>query len=184
MNMEADYYIAAGDLVSWARGLEAAGEVMRRRADKVFVMPGNHESESDITHFCQQFGFRSLHGQAVELDGFHIVGLGYSNPTPFHTPGEFSEAEIAQRLDSFRGLKPMILICHCPPKDTPLDGSKPGAHFGSSAVAQFIATEQPVRFYCGHIHECEGVVAVLGSTVGQNVGKRGVMLDLQVLAAI
>ena len=182
MDIEADYYIAAGDLVSWCRGLEAAGEVMRKHAGKMFVIPGNHESEPEIDRFCQQFDFAALHGRSIELGGFQIAALGYSNPTPFNTPGEYTEAEIAKRLEPFRGLKPLILVCHCPPKDTPLDGATAGAHFGSTAIAEFIAAEQPIRFYCGHIHECEGVVAELGTTIGQNVGKRGVLLNLDILA--
>ena len=32
MDIEADYYFAAGDLVSWARGLDKMGEIMKRRA--------------------------------------------------------------------------------------------------------------------------------------------------------
>lgn len=179
MDTEADYYIAAGDLVNWAKGLEATGEIMRKHAGKLYVIPGNHESESGITQFCEQFGFESLHGRSIKIDGYHIAALGYSNPTPFNTPGEYSEAQIAQRLAPFAALQPLILICHCPPKDTPLDGVKLGAHFGSTAVAEFIAAQQPVRFYCGHIHECEGVVAQLGKTIGQNVGRRGALFDLQ-----
>ena len=178
MDTEADYYIAAGDLVSWSRGLDAVGEIMHRHAERMFVMPGNHESEAEIAAFCGKFGFEMLHGRAIELGGYHVAGLGYSNPTPFNTPGEYSESQIAGKLQQFAGLKPLVLICHCPPKDTPLDGNKPSAHFGSSAVAEFIAKEQPWRFFCGHIHECEGVIAQLGQTVGQNVGKRGALLEL------
>ena len=51
MEVEADYYIAAGDLVSWARGLDKMGAVMKRRAGKVWVLPGNHESTQDIESF-------------------------------------------------------------------------------------------------------------------------------------
>jgi uncharacterized protein len=182
MDTEADYYFAAGDLVNWDKGLDAAGEVMRKRAGKMFVIPGNHETESGIARFCDQFGFTALHGRSVEIDGFHIAALGYSNPTPFNTPGEYAEPEIAARLTPFAELKPLILICHCPPKDTPLDGAKPGAHFGSTAVAEFLRASQPVRFYCGHIHECEGVVTQMGSTIGQNVGRRAALLDLANLA--
>ena len=178
METEADYYIAAGDLVSWSRGLEAVGEIMHRHAGRMFVMPGNHENEADISDFCVKFGFEMLHGRVVELGGYHLAGLGYSNRTPFNTPGEYSESQIAAMLEHFAGLKPLILICHCPPKNTPLDGNKPSSHFGSTAVGAFIAQEQPWRFYCGHIHECEGVIAQLGETVGQNVGKRGALLEL------
>ena len=52
VNMEADYYFAAGDLVSWARGLDNAGEILKRRAGKTFVIPGNHESAADVAALC------------------------------------------------------------------------------------------------------------------------------------
>jgi Icc-related predicted phosphoesterase len=32
-----------------------------------------------------------------------VAGLGYSNPTPFNTPGEYSEKELAARLAGFAG---------------------------------------------------------------------------------
>lgn len=176
--MEADYYFAAGDIVSWARGLERAGEMLARRAGKVYVIPGNHESESDIAGMCERHGLINLHGLSIQAAGFHIAALGYSNPTPFHTPGEYSEAEIAGRLAPFAELKPLILICHCPPKGTALDRAGAGLHFGSSAVKQFLEEHQPAYFFCGHIHEAEGARTNIGNTKGVNVGKRGFLLEI------
>src|SRR5262245_44273059 len=99
MAIEADYYFAAGDLVSWARGLDKMGEVMKHRADRVYVLPGNHESEQDIATFCGRFGFTNFHGAALSVNGTRIAGLGYSSPTPFDTPGEYSEEELSRRLE-------------------------------------------------------------------------------------
>src|SRR5579863_506580 len=98
MEIEADAYFAAGDLVSWARGLDQMGEILKRRASRVYVLPGNHESESDIAAFCQRHGFVNFHGGTMDVGGIHLAGLGYSSPTPFNTPGEYSEEELAQRL--------------------------------------------------------------------------------------
>ena len=181
MDTDADYYIAAGDVVSWGRGLDAAGEVMKAKADKVWVLPGNHESVRDIGLYCEKFKFGNLHGRSFVADGFHVAGLGCSNPTPFNTPGEYSEAELGDKLRAFEALKPLVLVCHCPPKNTPLDRVNDRMHFGSTSVAEFITAHQPVRFFCGHIHEAEGVTATLGETVGTNVGKRGFLLDLGTL---
>ena len=178
MAIEADYYFAAGDLVSWAKGLDKMGEVMKARAGKVWVLPGNHESEQDISSFCQRFGFSDFHGGIMEVAGVQVAGLGYSTPTPFDTPGEYSEEEMASRLDKFRDLKPLVLICHAPPLNTPLDRIRAGLHAGSSAVRDFIEARQPTHFFCGHIHEAEGVVTQIGSTRAQNVGKKGYLLDL------
>src|SRR5215831_16138711 len=101
MRIEADYYFAAGDLVSWGRGLDEMGRVMQSRADRVYVLPGNHESDEDIEEFCARFGFRDFHGGSFEASGLHWGGLGYSNPTPFDTPGEYTEQELAARLSKF-----------------------------------------------------------------------------------
>lgn len=178
MDVEADHYFAVGDLVNWARGLDAAGEILTRRAGKLSVIPGNHESESDIARLCETYGLTPMHGRTVEMGGFHVAALGYSNPTPFHTPGEYSEQEIASRLEPFAGLKPMILVCHCPPLGTPLDRAGDGRHFGSSAIAKFIEAQQPEWFFCGHIHEAAGVEATLGRTRGRNLGKKGYLLEI------
>ncbi|MBM3783543.1 MAG: hypothetical protein FJW30_04235 [Acidobacteria bacterium] len=176
--IEADIYVCAGDLVSWARGLDAMAEPLRPLGERVWMLPGNHESESDIARLCDANGFLSLHGKSFAIDGIHVAGLGYSNPTPFQTPGEYTEAQIEQKLSAFAGLQPLVLICHCPPRDTDLDGLKPGAHFGSTAVREFLRNHKPARFFCGHIHECEGKDVVVDQTRGINVGKRGFLLDL------
>jgi uncharacterized protein len=174
--IDADAYFAAGDLVSWARGLDKMGEVMKGRRDRVYVLPGNHESASDIAEFCERFGFVDFHGATAEVSGVRFAGLGYSTVTPFDTPGEYSEEEIAQRLEKFAAWKPQVLICHSPPLGTPLDRIKEGLHAGSRAVREFIEKHQPAHFFCGHVHEAEGVVIQIGATRAMNVGKKGYLL--------
>jgi len=178
MDIEADLYVAAGDLCTFARGLDELAPILARRADKLRILPGNHEDAHQIDAFCHQHGFQTLHGQSFVLNGFHIAGLGHSNPTPFHTPGEDSEQTIAANLEAFAGLKPLVLICHCPPLDTPLDEAAPGRHLGSTAVRGFIDKHQPAWFVCGHIHEAAGRDVLLGKTHGVNAGKQGYLLEL------
>jgi uncharacterized protein len=176
--MEADYYFAAGDLVSWGRGLEQMGELLQRRAERMYVLPGNHESPEDITRICERFGLHDFHGVHFEADGWHIAGLGCSTPTPFNTPGEYSEPEMQERLEPFESLDPLVLICHCPPRNTALDRIHKGLHAGSTAVHEFIDRRQPAHFLCGHIHECAGVTVQMGNTRAMNVGKAGFLLEL------
>jgi len=177
MAMEADAYIAAGDLVSWARGLDKMGEIMKSRAERVYVLPGNHESERDIASFCDRFGFVNFHGKTAEIGGTRFAGLGYSTHTPFDTPGEYSETELAERLDSFVEWQPQVLVCHSPPFGTPLDRIRDGLHAGSRSVREFIERCHPAHFFCGHIHEAEGVVFQIGPTRAINVGKPGYLLE-------
>lgn len=178
MEIEADAYVAAGDLCTWSRGLDAMGEILASRAGRVWVLPGNHESETQIDALCASRGLNALHGRTFPFGGYTVAGLGYSNPTPFNTPGEYSEAELAGRLEAFSGLNSLILICHCPPKGTILDQTGPGVHLGSTAVAAFIETAQPRYFVCGHIHEAAGRRALLGQTEAHNAGKAGILLEL------
>jgi Icc-related predicted phosphoesterase len=178
MNVDAEYYFAAGDLVSWARGLDKMAEPMKRRAGKVYVLPGNHESERNIADFCERHGFVNFHGGTLDVGGTHVAGLGYSTATPFETPGEYSEEEMAARLEKFVAWKPSVLICHAPPLDTDLDKIGTGLHAGSRSVRDFIEKYQPAHFFCGHIHEAEGVVIRMGATRAQNVGKKGYLLEV------
>ncbi len=181
MDIEADYYFADGDLTNWGRGLDQLGPIMRQRAERMYVLPGNHESEDDIARFCEQYGFHNFHGKSIRMGKFAVAGLGYSNPTPFNTPGEYTEQELAMRLEPFAALDPLILICHAPPKSTQLDRAGEGQHFGSQAVRDFIDRYQPRYFYCGHIHEAAGVHETIGGTEAWNAGKRGQLLDLDTL---
>jgi len=178
MDIDADYYFAAGDLVSWGRGLDEMGEIMKRRADRVYVIPGNHESEQDIVDFCARHGFTNFHGGKMKIGGMNVAGLGYSSPTPFNTPGEYSEEELGSRLQKFADLKPLVLICHAPPLNSTLDRVHEGLHAGSRAVREFIEEYQPRDFFCGHIHEAEGAVEQMGATRAMNVGTRGYLLEL------
>ena len=177
LQQDVDAYFVAGDLVNWGRGLTKLGPALQKHSEHMYVMPGNHESASDVESFCAEFGFINFHGATAEIGGLKFAGLGYSTPTPFDTPGEYGEEEMARRLSAFTAYNPDVLICHAPPLNTALDRIKEGLHGGSSSVRQFIEIHQPRYFFCGHIHEAEGVVIQMGKTRAMNVGKAGYVLE-------
>lgn len=178
MATDADCYFAAGDLTTWSRGLDKLGPVMQPKAGRTYVLPGNHESESDIEAFCAKWGFQPFHCRSIRVGEWTVAGLGYSGPTPFYTPGEYSEKELARRLEPFAGIDKLVLICHSPPLNTDLDKVRNGLHAGSRSVREFIEKNQPEHFLCGHIHEAEGVAIDMGRTHAVNVGKRGFLLEI------
>jgi Icc-related predicted phosphoesterase len=182
LGVEADYYISAGDQVTWGKGsgkrLDRCGQILKTRGEKVWVLPGNHESASQIAALCEQYGLNNFHQHHFTAGTHHIAGLGYSSPTPFDTPGEYTESQIAERLAPFADLHPLVLICHAPPHGTTLDEIRPGLHGGSTAVRDFIQQHQPAWFFCGHIHEGEGIATVIGQTRACNVGKKAYLLEL------
>jgi len=181
MATEADLYFAAGDLTSWSRGLDRCARVLQRRAGRVYVLPGNHESAASVSAVCESHGLYAFHGRSISAGGYQIAGLGYSNPTPFKTPGEYTEAELGARLEVFAPLKPLILICHCPPLGTPLDRVREGLHAGSRAVMEFIERVQPAVFFSGHIHEAAGAQVQIGVTRCFSPGPQGHLLDFDTL---
>ena len=178
LSIDADYYIAAGDQVTWGKGIERAGEILAQHGDKVYVLPGNHESAEMVAGMCARHRLHDLHERHIEVGKWQVAGLGYSSPTPFNTPGEYSEAQIEERLQRFADLTPLVLVCHAPPYGTLLDRIKPGLHAGSRSVREFIEKYQPAHFFCGHIHEAEGVAIEMGRTRAKNVGKAGHLLEL------
>jgi uncharacterized protein len=140
-------------------------------------------------------------GKVVELDGFHIASMGYTNPTPWDTFREAPEADLARRIaDAVRDIPDMeraIFNFHAPPHGSGLDeapdldqdfkprgGGTMMKAVGSTAVRDAILEHQPLVSLHGHIHEGRGV-ARLGRTPVINPGSiytdgalQGVVVDL------
>jgi len=174
----ADLYIAAGDLSTFGRGLERCGEILRPLGERVWVLPGNHETHEATRGFCGRHGLVDFHRQVRQLGETQWAGLGYSNPTPFDTPGEYSEEEIAEALAAFDGLNPLYLVVHFPPHGTRLDQVGLGRHAGSRVLRRWVERIQPAYLFCGHIHECAGQRDRIGSTECFNVGKAGKLVEI------
>jgi len=89
LDIEADMYVAAGDLTTFNRGLEKLAPVLARRADKMWILPGNHEHARDIEAFARATDST----RCMEVDpARRFTSPDWAiQPTPFHTPGEDSE---------------------------------------------------------------------------------------------
>jgi Icc-related predicted phosphoesterase len=178
----ADVYIDAGDLVSFQKGLVECGEVLSPLGDRLWLLPGNHETHADMQGLCARHGFVDFHQQVRKLESAagttFWAGLGYSNITPFNTPGEYSEGEIADALAAFEEYKPLYLVIHVPPFGSRLDEFAPGKHAGSTALRDWVERVQPSYLFCGHIHETAGLADTIGSTKCVNVGKDGVLFEI------
>jgi uncharacterized protein len=122
----------------------------------------------------------------MDVDGFKIISMGWTNPTPWNTFREAEEPELAKRID--RALEhagepeSTILNFHAPPYGSKLDNApalnadltyKSGGQalrpVGSTAVLEAIKRFQPVLSLHGHIHESKGA-ARIGKTLALNPG--------------
>jgi len=178
----ADVYIAAGDLATFGKGLERCSEILKPLGERLWLLPGNHETHEQTRGFCQRYGFVDFHRQVRNLEGAKgrstWAGLGYSSITPFATPGEYTEDEFAEALAAFDGISNLYLVAHCPPRNSRLDEFAPGKHGGSSALRAWIERAKPSYVFCGHIHETAGLSERLGPTQCINVGKQGYTIEI------
>ncbi|HEY5989514.1 MAG TPA: hypothetical protein VIV12_24520 [Streptosporangiaceae bacterium] len=140
-------------------------------------------------------------GKLLDLGGFHMISMGWTNPTPWDTFREAPESELAQKIDAAAGLVPdmehAIFNFHAPPYGTGLDeapaldqslrpmhGGAVMKPVGSTAVRDAIQRYQPMLSVHGHIHESRGVKK-MGRTLAINPGSvygdgvlQGALLEL------
>ncbi len=140
-------------------------------------------------------------GKLLDLDGFSLVSMGWTNPTPWDTYREAPEPELAAKIEAVASLVPdmgrAIFNFHAPPYGTGLDeapalddtlrpmhGGAVMKPVGSKAVRDAILKHQPMLSVHGHIHESRGVKKMNrtlainpGSVYGDGV-LQGAVIDL------
>ena len=146
---------------------------------------------------CVTFG----EGKALDLDGFHLISMGWTNPTPWDTFREAPEDELAAKIEAVANQVPdmerTIFNFHAPPYGTGLDeapaldaslrpthGGAVMKPVGSTAVRDAIRKHQPLLSVHGHIHESRGIKR-MGRTMAINPGSvygdgvlQGAVIDL------
>ena len=125
-------------------------------------------------------------GKALDLDGFSLVSMGWTNPTPWNTFREAPEDELAAKIEAVAAKVPdmgrTIFNFHAPPYGTGLDeapalddnlrpthGGAVMKPVGSVAVRDAILKHQPLLSVHGHIHESRGIKR-MGRTLAINPG--------------
>jgi Icc-related predicted phosphoesterase len=157
-----------GGVAEASRVIEAVAAVNPR----ILAQIGNMDHEP-VQAWLDEKGM-GIHARVVELaPGLGLMGVGWSSPTPFHTPSEVPDAQLGQWLDQAweraKAFDHVILVSHTPPHATAADRVGSGAHVGSAAVRAFIERAQPDVCLTGHIHESRGTDS-LGRTVVVNSG--------------
>lgn len=172
-----------------SRWMELAEARLDGTGVRCLMAPGNddHWEIDRVIQSSTTVEFAESRCIALE-GGTEVITTGYSNETPWHTPREATEEELADRLqEMFRAVRDpgrLVLVAHPPPRATELDqapaidgefrvqtdlGSPRMAPVGSSAVRSFIEEHQPVLGLHGHVHESKAIQR-LGETVCVNPG--------------
>lgn len=166
-----DLVIIVGDLTNFGPD-EKVEELVEMFDKPVFAIPGNCDQRS-IIKVLEASKAVNLHGKAEQIGGVRFIGLGGSNPTPFHTPFELSEEEIEKALEGMvcsaenaENCGTIVLLTHAPPHGA--RDELPFGHVGSTAIQKFL--DRVDLIICGHIHEAKGIDRV-GKTTVVNTGE-------------
>jgi Icc-related predicted phosphoesterase len=158
--------VFAGDLARRWNNAEVASLLasLTPESGRLIAVPGNMD-EPALCDVLRERGV-SVHGTGVVIDGTGFFGVGGSNPTPFGTPFEIPEDEIARLLErgyaAVRNADRIVLVAHPPPFGCRLDRARLGVHAGSTAVREFFGKHRVDLCLCGHIHEAAGEEDVEG----------------------
>jgi uncharacterized protein len=166
------------------------------------ILNGGNDDIWEIDDIIEQSPCVSFaEGKLLDLDGFSLVSMGWTNPTPWDTFREAPEPELAAKIEALVSQVPdmgrAIFNFHAPPYGTGLDeapaldstlrpihGGAVMKPVGSKAVRDAIMQHQPMLSVHGHIHESRAVKK-MGRTLAMNPGSvygdgvlQGAVIDL------
>jgi len=167
-----DLVVVAGDLVN--HDAEHAKQMLLQLAEAnrpVYFVPGNMDAPA-LADWTGTEQVHPLHGRCLQVYEVSLLGLGGSPVGAFKFPFGFTEQHAATLLDNLaedcHGDN-MILVSHCPPRNTKIDRIHSGEHVGSISVREFVEKARPLLVISGHIHEAQGMDSI-GVTTVVNIG--------------
>ena len=169
-----------------------------------YMMPGNDDDRGVDAMMAQSSYVLNPVGKTIQLNEYHeMISFDYANPTPWHTPREWSEEEYYEHVkasaSTLKNVKNAVFMIHVPPYDSGIDtapeldktlrprvtmGDVLRVPVGSTGVRRAIQEFQPLVTVHGHVHEAGGR-ARIGRTTCFNAGSeanqgilRGFVFDL------
>ena len=164
---QADLVIGAGDFASCHDGLAEVMQLLAPLGDKALLVPGNNETANALRAATD---LTVLHGEVAVRGGLTIAGIGAAIPPLPPLPWrsyDLTEEQAGALLAPIT--KADIFISHSPPLGV-VDRHAQAGSIGSATVLQTIKRLQPALVFCGHIHDCWGDEALVGTSRVCNLG--------------
>jgi uncharacterized protein len=168
-----DFVVICGDISG--SGDEGFEGVMGLFKQKVFLVPGNHDSDATINFLAEMYKGKNLEGYGYKLGDVGLFGCGSVNLGMFQkTEGEIFEllSRGAKYTDDCRK---RILVSHVHPADSKMEVF---GWEGSVGLKKAIDEFKPDFVLCSHLHEADGIEEKIGSTKVINVGRKGKIVEV------
>ena len=181
-----------------------AEERIGKSGIQFYMMPGNDDDRGVDEMIVRSSYVVNPVGNTIHLNEYHeMISFDYANPTPWHTPREWSEEEYYEHVkasaSTLKNVQNALFMIHVPPFDTGIDtapeldktmrpkvtmGDVLRVPVGSTGVRKAIQELQPLVTVHGHVHEAGGQ-SKIGRTTCFNAGSeanqgilRGFVFDL------
>jgi len=174
--------------------VEFASKTLRDINVPLLISGGNDDEQITVDSITDNEIVKNVDNKVyLDFPPFSIINIGFSNLTPFETPREKTEEEIAKLIDNLsepytRDPSHLIFNIHVPPYGSTLDlapklvknesgelkmvmkGGQPEIiHTGSTSVNDALLRYKPALGLFGHIHEARGAEKI-GDTLCINPG--------------
>jgi len=178
--------------------VDLADEKLKDSKATVFMAPGNDDPYEMDAILEKSEVMRPCAMKNVDVRGYEMITIAHTSPTPWDTPREWQESEMAQNIErlasTIKDMPRAIFNFHDPPYGTMLDyapklrdmrqSAGETEHVGSRSVLDAIEKYQPFLGLHGHIHESRAIQWINktlcvnpGSEYGEGI-LRGVLLTL------
>ena len=174
----------------------------------MYWIGGNDDKAEALAKAVSKPHVHYVDEQVLRFDEDHeLLGFGWTNPSPWKTPRELEEDELARRLspllNKVEDPAHAIYLMHVPPYETGLDiapkldatkdpptpvtqgGQQILIPVGSTSVREAIVEHQPLLGLHGHIHETKNATKIKKSTLVDPGSEytsgtlRGVIINLE-----
>lgn len=166
----ADILVCLGDLTMFQAYMKRFLKELNGIGKPVLMLPGNHESESELKLACKEFkNIIYLHKDEYETGDLLFLAYGGGG----FAQNDLIFQETARKWKKMiRKEHKVILLTHGPPFGASVDliGKH---HVGNKDYADFIQKTEPVLAVCGHLHENFYKTGKIGKTTVINPGPDG-----------
>ena len=170
-----DVIVNLGDFTVFEQNIEGVLERLAKFGIPVWILHGNHETDTVCQKLCQRYGLRFIHKQIFSLNDVVVVGHGGGGFALVDKDFERFIKANEKKLKS----KKVLLLTHAPPNNTKIDYiDYLDEHVGCKSYTRFIKMHNVVVALSGHIHETEGKKGRLGKTLLANPGPEGEIFEI------